>query len=139
MPLVERPNCWMSSMEPKDYLDFYFKIYALADKYDFPAVRLAVIDNLHGHMESGDFWESDLPGITKLIAHLCGPNAPQLADPALREFFFDWIVNDFEIISEDPHYAAKLEEGSLLDVELTTKLLFKLGGRMRGMIKANGG
>lgn len=136
MPLVEHPNCFMANMDRKEYLGFYFKIYALADKYDFPAVRLAVIDNLYGHRESGELCESVLPGITEQIACLCGPDAPQLADPALRDFFFDWIVNNFDSISADRNFAAKLEDGSLLDAELTTKLLFQLGERLRGLIKA---
>jgi hypothetical protein len=32
---------------------------------------------------------------------------------------------------EDPGFEAKLQDGSLLDAELITKLLFRLGARLR--------
>lgn len=138
MPLLEHSdNCFTAMMEAKDYLGFYIKIYTLADKYDFPSVRIAVIDNLQGHAESGEFAESMRLSMADGISILCGPDAPQLADPALRDFLFDWVVESFDYMGDFPEYEARLVDGSLLDADLATKLTFRLGQRIRELIKAS--
>jgi len=131
--LTEHPdNYHLGTLKPKDRFGFYIKIYTLADKYDLPTVRRAVIDNLRTHSQFGEFDSAEgLPGVAQHVAHICGPDAPQLADAALRNFLFEWVVKSFEYMGETKDIDARLKDGSLLDAELTTRLLFRLGERVR--------
>lgn len=137
MPLTEHPdNNFMDSIERQDRFGFYVKIYTVADKYDFPSVRLAVIDNLREHSNNGELNEQVFPSMAEQIADLCGPNAPQLADPALRNFLFEWIIEHIDYVIDNYIFSGKLEEGLLLDPELTTRLVFRLGAQIRDMVRA---
>jgi hypothetical protein len=67
----------------------------------------------------------------------CGPGAPQLADTALRDCLLTWIVKNYELASEDQELKVKLEDGTLLDADLTGQLLSRLGMRMRGLASSS--
>ena len=138
MPLTEHPdNNFMHLIEREERFEFYVKIYTLADKYDFPSVRLAVIEKLRNHAKFGELKEQVFPSMAEQVCLLCGPDVPQLADPALRNFLFEWIIENIDYVIDDFTFAGKLEDGLLLDAELTTRLLFRLGARIKDMIKAS--
>jgi hypothetical protein len=125
-------------MKHTDILEYCTKVYMMADKYDFPCVRIEVIEVINWHFEvigpAGSVYRilrSMIPDLPEHIAHICGPDAPLLADLSLRNFLFNWLVRNFGSASEDPGFEVELQDGSLLDAELTTKLLFKLGARLR--------
>lgn len=101
------------------------RVYMAADKYDVPSVRLAAVASAETYLEIGDG-----PCIPEWIANICGPEAPQLANEATRNTLFDWVKRMFDSVIEDPEFLEKIEEGSLLDVELSAKLLVALGTKI---------
>jgi hypothetical protein len=139
MPLGEHanndPGVWIHET---DLLGYYIKVYMMADKYYFPSVRLVVVEILRAHCVNygpvGSAYQSlrsKMPDLPEQIAYVCGPDAPQLADSILRDFLFDWFYHHFGAATGDSDFVMKLEDGSLLDAELTTRLLLKLGARIR--------
>ncbi|KAH0385017.1 hypothetical protein KCU92_g3925, partial [Aureobasidium melanogenum] len=112
------------------------RVYMMADKYDFPAVRNAAVSEVENFLEDPDLSADDNPfEVPEWIAKICGPDASQLADPKLRDTLFRWVSQRFHVLTQDPEYSAKIEDGSLLDADLTTKLLFKLSTDVRYLKK----
>jgi hypothetical protein len=126
----------------EDHFTFLIKAYIMADKYDFPSVRMAIIALIRKHFNGSEkdmaayrSLRAGLPDLPGQIAHVCGPSAPMLADTALRNFLFTWIVRNFTSSSQDADILAKLKDGSMLDLELTLELPLRLGERIRQLIK----
>ncbi|KAH0031799.1 hypothetical protein KCU78_g2708, partial [Aureobasidium melanogenum] len=111
------------------------RVYMMADKYDIPAVRNAAISELEPFLNTEealpDYPDVELDKIPDWIAKVCGPDAPQLADPKLRDVLCTWVSEKFDLLIQDPVYIAKFKDGSLLDSELITKLLWNLGAEIR--------
>jgi hypothetical protein len=144
MPLREHPDNRIHGW-PKAtiLLDHLVKVYTIADKYDFPSVRRAVVLIIRDYLEPEEvnkcdyvFLRSDLPDLPERISRVCGPNAPQLADTKMRDCFFNWLVYNFGLVCEDPEFKVKLEDGSLFDAALATKLLFRLSERVGKFVRA---
>lgn len=121
-----------------DLLNHSIRVYMLADKYDVPSCRRAVISAVKAFFEPSELskeWythlRSDIPNLPDYVARICGPDAPQLADPSLRTCVFEWLLGNFGHVGEDPGFYTKLEDGSLLDADMTTKLLLTLSARIR--------
>lgn len=115
------------------------RVYMMADKYDIPVVRIAAVKevrdflyDLYGSIPDEDESVFDVPD---WIAKICGPDAPQLADPTLRELLFSWVSQRFDKLMQDPDFSAKIEDGSLLDAELTAELLSHLGAEISHLKK----
>lgn len=144
MPLHIHPqNRLLKWTKVKGLLDHLMRIYKIADKYDFPSARQAVVSFTRDWYQNDelpkldyDVIRTDQPDLPDQIARVSGPNAPQLADTAMRECLFDWLVYNFGSVGEDPGFKAKLEDGSLLDTDLATKLPLKLSERIRDYILA---
>jgi len=133
------PEDWSSG---QGVLDRCIKVYTVADKYDFPSVRRQVIELVNDHLRINkrkkSSWQSVrsvTPGLAEHIASICGPNAPQLADLALRDTLFDWLAGNFDLVSQEPEIKAKIEDGSLLDDEFTPLLLLRLAGMVHSLIE----
>jgi hypothetical protein len=143
MPFEEHSkNTIYDSTNPKGLLDCCVKVYTMADKYDFLSVRQAVVSVISDYLEIDELSELEydglrfsLPELPELIARVCGPNAPHLADTAMRDSLFDWLVYNFGLAADDPGFKVKLEDGSLLDTDLIKKLPFKLSERIREYIR----
>jgi hypothetical protein len=80
MPLGEHanndPGVWIHET---DLLGYYIKVYMMADKYNFPSVRLAVVEILrahfvnHGPVRSAyQSLRSKMPDLPEQIAYVCG-------------------------------------------------------------------
>jgi hypothetical protein len=143
MPLQWRKDDDGSGKAPsQDQFTFLIKAYIMADKYDFPSVRLAIVALVHKHLNGSEkdmsayrLLRAGLPNLPEQIAHVCGPSAPMLADTALRNYLFKWVVRNFTSVSQDADILAKLKDGSMLDLELTLELPIRLGERIRNLIK----
>jgi len=139
MPLCRHPHNDPSvDLFYPGLLDFWLKVYVLADKYDVPSVRVAVITLLGIKFKVDELdalryhaFRIEIPHLPDFIAQICGPDAPQLADTCMRNHMFEWLFNNFILVSEDKDFIMKLEDGSLLDTELTARLLLRLAGRMK--------
>ncbi|KAH0346751.1 hypothetical protein KCU83_g7123, partial [Aureobasidium melanogenum] len=109
-------------------------VYVMADKYDIPAVRDTAMLELERFLYSGDALpndiEADIFRVLDWIATICGPGAPQLADPSLRNALCTWVSEKFDILIQDPGYISKIKDGSLLDTDLNAKLLLNLGAEI---------
>ncbi|KAG9695743.1 hypothetical protein KCU95_g3288, partial [Aureobasidium melanogenum] len=115
------------------------KVYMMADKYDIPAVREAAISELQRFLHTDealpDHFDAEYEKVPDWIAKVCGPDAPQLADPTLRDVLRLWLSHKFDVLIRDPVYIAKFTDGSLLDSEMTTELLSHLGTEIRHLKK----
>ncbi|KAI4731118.1 hypothetical protein E4T49_00912 [Aureobasidium sp. EXF-10728] len=115
------------------------RVYKMADKYDVPSVRRAAIRLSIEYLEDNALYDHDYTGARGScaypIADICGPDAPELADPALRNALFDWFAKHFDPLSQDKVFNSKIADGSLLDSELTAKLLVKLSTQIGSLKK----
>jgi hypothetical protein len=142
MPLGEHPqNCPEDWSKPESRLNYCIKVYTMADKYDFPSVRQAVISIVHYHLEPReldqeeyDLLRSKLPELPNQIAGVCGPHAPQLADGELRDCMINWFVSSFGFMGHDQAFSSRLGDGSLLDTTLMAPLLLGLTRRVSALI-----
>ncbi|KAK6003122.1 hypothetical protein QM012_000967 [Aureobasidium pullulans] len=131
MPFGEHPaNESQQCEKSQSGLEHCIRVYMAADKYDIPSARLAAVNSAQDYLAVSDFPE-EYPHVPEEIAKICGPGAPQLADGAMRKSLFEWVRDKFDLISQDPNFAEKIKDGSLLDAELNTKLLFELGAKLR--------
>lgn len=117
------------------------RVYMMADKYDFPFVRLVARSEaenflwaVYGRLPNAHA-DDKIFEVPHWIAKICGPDAPRLADPRLRDTLFRCVSQRFDVLTQDPEYSAKIEDGSLLDADLTAKLLFKLSAEVRCLKK----
>jgi hypothetical protein len=137
MPLDQHPyNDSSKSMQASDRLGFYIKAYIMADKYDFPSVRISLVNIIEGHFIYCE--KIGIPlgdGLGEHISRICGPNAPQLADPSMRTVLLNWVFENFGTVSEHPTCRAKLKDGTLLDSESAGSLLLELGVCRREHVK----
>ncbi|KAH0370528.1 hypothetical protein KCU65_g2570, partial [Aureobasidium melanogenum] len=124
-----------------DALENFIRVYMMADKYDIPILRGDVIAELENF-----FWgvykaSNTSPEfnkrfeVPKWIAKMCGPGAPRLANPRLRDTLFSYVYLNYDVLMQDPDAIAKINDGSLLDAELTAKLLCNLGTQIERMKK----
>ncbi|CAD0115428.1 unnamed protein product [Aureobasidium uvarum] len=130
IPFVPR-----SSTDPRGVsgLKFCIKLYMMTDKYDIPSVRRIAVSVIQDHLFTSQnelFGLTTLEPIPRYIALICGPRAPQLADPELRDVLFSWLTENFCVLTEHQEYRDKIEDGSLLDSELTAKLLFSFSAQI---------
>ncbi|KAG9600945.1 hypothetical protein KCU77_g3347, partial [Aureobasidium melanogenum] len=99
-----------------------FGDHPMNDPYDFDFCR-GVLENIISVYVMAD-------KVPDWIATICGPGAPQLADPSLRNALCTWVSEKFDVSIQDPGYISKIEDGSLLDTDLTAKLLLNLGAEI---------
>ncbi|THZ89039.1 hypothetical protein D6C84_00389 [Aureobasidium pullulans] len=110
-------------------------VFKVADKYDCPSLR---------HIAQMAFrYEADwLVGtsandalnlilLTGYIAQICGPDAPCLADPSLRNHLIEICIENFGKLADDTVFQAQLEKGRLFDADASTKILAKVGSRVQ--------
>lgn len=121
-------------------LQFLWKAYVVADKYDCPSMRLAIITRTEtylGNQISLDHhlvpvrctcYEDLIQGISKI----CGPDALQLACPGMRDAVFDWLCRNFDLCIQEEGFNMAVRDGTLLDAQLTTRLLLKIGKEFGG-------
>jgi hypothetical protein len=139
MPLGQHSQNELRSMDDGDErLGFFINMFAMADKYEFPSVRpviVSMMDTVIMDVELDrrgfQLLRTQIPDLPEHIARVCGPDAPRLADPAMRTYLFEWVVYNIGMVGEDPEFKVKLEDESLLNAELTTMLLLKSSERIR--------
>ncbi|KAI5248061.1 hypothetical protein E4T42_05821 [Aureobasidium subglaciale] len=131
-------DCTDDCIEPCERpLRRFLKVYMMADRYDCPTIRRAVVPLVNEQLEEhisphvGDSFQ-DLSGeIVQIIAELCGPDSPQLADPSLRRSVFDWLSYNFAVCIQESSFRSAIGQGILLDARLTATLLLKLGKQIK--------
>jgi hypothetical protein len=64
-------------------LMYHVNVFAAADKYDVPSLRVLVVNKFTVLM--GKKWSSSQQEFCMVIQHLCGPNAASYADPSLQK------------------------------------------------------
>ncbi|KAH0341466.1 hypothetical protein KCU81_g6309, partial [Aureobasidium melanogenum] len=128
MPFGSGSNC---RPDGTSVIEYSIKVYKLADKYDILSVRRAAVEFIESYINAYLYLSKtqNPPAsspIPDCIAHICGPDAPQLADLQLRNALFSWLSKNICALSKHNEFKVKIEDGSLLDVDLTAKLLFRL-------------
>ncbi|CAD0101165.1 unnamed protein product [Aureobasidium mustum] len=120
--------------ENEHELMYSIRVYMLSDIYDVPSARNAAISAVKNLLDectgSDTLGEEDHRAVAECVMKLCGPGAPQLADSKLRNTLFSWLSDNFHFVTRNPEFKAKIENGSLLDTELTAKLLFALSAQI---------
>ena len=118
------------------------RVFIMADKYDIPSVRIAAISEIEDFLYSTNRPEQDpdedILDVSEWIAKICGPDAPQLADSRLRDVLSEWVTETWDVLFQNPHYTEKIEDGSLLDTDLTANLLFNLGAEIKSRKNTQG-
>ncbi|THY78126.1 hypothetical protein D6C86_00230 [Aureobasidium pullulans] len=121
-------------------LQFLWKAYVVADKYDCPSMRLAIVTrterylgnqiSLDHHLVTArcTFYEDLIQAISKI----CGPDALQLACPGMRDAVFDWLCRNFDLCIQEEGFNMAVRDGTLLDAQLTTRLLLEIGKEVGG-------
>ncbi|KAH0391572.1 hypothetical protein KCU89_g14379, partial [Aureobasidium melanogenum] len=129
MPFADHPENQNDKYEKcHTSLEYSIRVYMAADKYDVPSARLAAVTIVGDYLPIG---EPDCSHVPEWIANICGPEAPRLADGALRNALFRFVIDSWDLIIEDLDFAGKIEDGSLFDAELNVKLLFELGKKIK--------
>ncbi|THZ13005.1 hypothetical protein D6C91_08125 [Aureobasidium pullulans] len=105
----------------------HIKGFIIADKYDCPSMRIAIIAAVKSELTTTyAFWENS-DRCTALIAQVCSPKSPQLADSTLRQVFMDWIsVNYLVFYQESKAFRDSIVAGTLLDAQCLSLVLVKL-------------
>ncbi|THZ89099.1 hypothetical protein D6C84_00391 [Aureobasidium pullulans] len=84
--------------------------YIIADKYDCPSMRIAII-----------------AACIAWISRVCGPESPQLADSTLRQVFMDWVGEHYvEFYKGSKFFKDMIVAGTLLDAQCLSFVLVKL-------------
>ncbi|THX14497.1 hypothetical protein D6D13_02707 [Aureobasidium pullulans] len=101
--------------------------YIIADKYDCPSMRIAIIAAVNSELATtGTFWE-DPNWCIAWISRVCGPESPQLADSTLRQVFMDWVGEHYvEFYKGSKFFKDMIVAGTLLDTQCLSFVLVKL-------------
>ncbi|THW18320.1 hypothetical protein D6D24_03455 [Aureobasidium pullulans] len=106
---------------------FHIYVYIIADKYDCPSLRTAIIAAVNSELATtGAFWE-DPNWCIAWISRVCGPESPQLADSTLRQVFMDWVGENYvEFYKGSKFFKDMIVAGTLLDTQCLSFVLVKL-------------
>lgn len=129
-------------------LQFLWKAYVVADKYDCPSMRLAITTRTRKYLGNHISLDQYLASVrctcyeelVQAISKICGPDALQLACPGMRDAVFDWLCRNFDLCIQEEGFNMAVKDGTLLDAQLTTRLLLKIGkevgdrGRRRDLL-----
>ncbi|TIA34864.1 hypothetical protein D6C78_06555 [Aureobasidium pullulans] len=116
-----------SAFDCIELLEQHVSAYTVADKYDCPSMRIAIIDAVHSDILVTDAFYLRDDRCAALIAQVCGPESPQLADPTLRQIFMDWInVSYLVFYQENKAFRDSIVAGTLLDAQCLSLVLVKL-------------
>lgn len=131
MPFGIHPkNTRFYHAENEHELMYSIRVYMLSDRYDVPSARKAAVSSAESFLAeytgSDTSREEDHRAVAECVAKFCGPGAPQLADLKMRKVLFSWLSDNFYLMVRNPEIKTKIENGSLLDTELTARLLFAL-------------
>ncbi|THW89271.1 hypothetical protein D6C90_07966 [Aureobasidium pullulans] len=114
-------------------LKHHIEVFKVADKYD--CLSLRHIAQMGFRYEVSWLVRTEfIAGIqylTGYIAQICGPNAPYLADPSLRNHLIEVCIENFGKLAENTVFQGQLEEGRLFDADASTKILAKVGSRVQ--------
>ncbi|KAG9841762.1 hypothetical protein KCU98_g8727, partial [Aureobasidium melanogenum] len=135
MPFGIHPkNTRFHKAENKHELMYSIRVYMLSDSYDVPSARSAAVFAVQRFLDeytgSDTLRKEDHAAVAECVAKFCGPGALQLADLKLRNVLFSWLSDHFYLLARTPDFAEKIENGSLLDTELTAKLIFALSEQL---------
>lgn len=108
-------------------VEFHIYAYTIADKYDCPSMRIAIIAAVNSELATtGAFWE-DPNWCIAWISRVCGPESPQLADSTLRQVFMDWVGEHYvEFYKGSKFFKDRIVAGTLLDTQCLSFVLVKL-------------
>ena len=121
------PSIPKSTFDCIEFLEQHVSAYIVADKYDCPSMRIAIISAVHSDILVTDALYHRDDRCTALIAQVCGPESPQLADPTLRQVFMDWISASFLVFyQENQAFRDSIVAGTLLDAQCLSLVLVKL-------------
>jgi hypothetical protein len=107
---------------------YHTNAYIIADKYDCPSMRIAIVAAVKSELATTDaFWE-DSDRCTALIAQVCGPKSPRLADSTLRQVFMDWVGEHYvEFYKGSKFFKHMIVAGTVLDSQCLSILVVRLG------------
>ncbi|THZ33994.1 hypothetical protein D6C90_07967 [Aureobasidium pullulans] len=140
MTFDQHPEHFDKSDQGSSVLEFLWKAYVVAHKYDCPSMRLAIITVTKEVLGTSISQDNNLvlaqcsEDLVRAISKICGPDALQLACPAMRNVVFDWLCRNFHLCIREISFNIAIEDSSLLNAQLTATLLLKLGkevGRKR--------
>jgi hypothetical protein len=111
----------------QERLIFCMNVFIVADKYDVASLRQRVAPAFSDYLQSA--WQSDEFG--ECVEKLCGPDAINLADPALQVIVANFFTNNmsrltyhkgvFEMIKKDKSFTGRVLAG-LLEAPPKTRL-----------------
>ncbi|THZ67973.1 hypothetical protein D6C86_00231 [Aureobasidium pullulans] len=121
------PSIPKSTFDCIELLEQHVSAYTVADKYDCPSMRIAIISAVHSDILVTDALYHRDDRCTALIAQVCGPESPQLADPTLRQVFMDWISASYLVFYQgNKAFRDSIVAGTLLDAQCLSRVLVKL-------------
>ncbi|THW29039.1 hypothetical protein D6D23_01417 [Aureobasidium pullulans] len=121
------PSIPKSTFDCIDLLEQHVSAYTVADKYDCPSMRIAIIAAVHSDILVTEALYHRDDRCAALIARVCGPESPQLADPTLRQVFMDWISVSYRVFYlENKAFRDSMVAGTLLDAQCLSLVLVKL-------------
>ncbi|KEQ86982.1 hypothetical protein M438DRAFT_388850, partial [Aureobasidium pullulans EXF-150] len=107
----------------------HISMYMLADKYDCPSMRIVILKTIKELLESS--WEFSITpklpeAMAATIATVCGPEAPQLADPGLRAVMLEWTSRNFSACMYYSGFSQVVDKGSMLDSKSFSRLIARI-------------
>jgi hypothetical protein len=86
----------------------HVNIFAAADKYDVPSLRVLVVNKFTVLM--GQKWSSSQQEFCTAIQHLCGPNAASYADSSLQKAAAAFCIRNIVRLTKVDAFVSMLEE-----------------------------
>ncbi|THY30498.1 hypothetical protein D6D00_02935 [Aureobasidium pullulans] len=107
----------------------HISMYMLVDKYDCPSMRIVILKTIKELLESS--WEFSITpklpeAMAATIATVCGPEAPQLADPGLRAVMLEWTCRNFSACMYYSGFSQVVDKGSMLDSKSFSRLIARI-------------
>ncbi|KAI5265944.1 hypothetical protein E4T47_08397 [Aureobasidium subglaciale] len=105
-------------------------LFMVADKYDCPSMRVAIITLIQQTRTKWNFsFSSEVNAKVTSDAFLAvlGPDAPQLADGSLVEVIYEFLGKKFGGLMRFGKFSELVRSGALLNAQMSARLLFKLG------------
>ena len=113
-------------------MDNLVNIYLLADKYDIPKLRQRAINELsrvaNREIPALSRRKASLNDLVDCIARVCGPDALQSADGAMKARVIKICQEHSVALLPDKEFLHRYSSGELFDTESATAFGMKLGG-----------
>jgi hypothetical protein len=115
------PSQTVYPSSPITHLMFHVNVFAAADKYDVPSLRVLVVNKFTQLMKQR--YSTSQQEFCTTIQHLCGPAAASFADTSLQKATASYCSDNIRSLIKLDAFVSMLEECGPFTVQLLTTTL----------------